>query len=53
MKIGGWARLVLAAAPLLAGCGDFWQASTTASFTLSNSGNMTVTPARPALRPLP
>jgi hypothetical protein len=26
MKIGNWARLLLSAAPLLAGCGDFWQA---------------------------
>jgi 6-phosphogluconolactonase (cycloisomerase 2 family) len=25
MKIGRWARLMLAVTPLLAGCGDFWQ----------------------------
>jgi 6-phosphogluconolactonase (cycloisomerase 2 family) len=25
MRIGKWARLVLAATPLLAGCGNFWQ----------------------------
>jgi len=37
--------LLLAAAPFLAGCGDFWQApvSTSASFSLSNSGNIAVT----------
>ena len=28
MKIGKWARLMLAAAPLLAGCGNFWSPST-------------------------
>jgi len=46
MKMGKWARLLLAAAPLLAGCGDFWQApgSTSAGFTLSNSGNLAVAP---------
>ncbi|MGP8271416.1 MAG: beta-propeller fold lactonase family protein [Terracidiphilus sp.] len=42
MKIGSWARFLLAAAPLLAGCGDFWQAPTggsgTGSFTLTNTG---------------
>jgi 6-phosphogluconolactonase (cycloisomerase 2 family) len=27
MKIGQWARLLLVAAPLLAGCGHFWDAS--------------------------
>jgi hypothetical protein len=54
MKIGKWARLLLAAAPLLvgfagvgflAGCGDFWQApgttTTTTPSTLS-SGNFYV-----------
>ena len=43
MKIGRWAGL-LAAATLLAGCGDFRQApgGNSASFTLSNSGNITV-----------
>ena len=46
MKMGRWARLLLAAAPLLAGCGDFWEApgGNSASFTLSNSGNITVSP---------
>ncbi len=48
MKIGSWARFLLAAAPLLAGCGDFWQApsggSGTGSFSLTNSGTITVTP---------
>jgi lactonase family protein with 7-bladed beta-propeller len=47
MKIGKWARLLLAAAPLFAGCGDFWQApsgNSSTSFTLSNSGNITVAP---------
>lgn len=52
MKIGKSARLLLwlAAVPMLAGflagCGDFWQAPSngTTSFTLSNSGNITVAP---------
>jgi hypothetical protein len=43
MKMGRWAWLLLAAVPLLAGCGDFWQApGGSSSFTLSNSGNITV-----------
>jgi hypothetical protein len=47
MKIGKWARWVLAAAPLLlAGCGNFWQNpyASSGDFSLSNSGNMTLTP---------
>jgi len=47
MRIGKWARLLLAAAPLLVGCGDFWQApgsNSSTSFTLTNSGNITVIP---------
>jgi 6-phosphogluconolactonase (cycloisomerase 2 family) len=47
MKIGKWARLLLAAAPLLAGCGDFWQAlsgNSSTSFTLSNIANIAVAP---------
>lgn len=51
MKHGKLAGLMFVAAPLLAGClagcGDFWQApssSTTTSFSLSNSGNITVSP---------
>lgn len=47
MKIGTWTRLLLAAAPLLAGCGDFWQApggGSSASFTLTNSGAISVSP---------
>jgi 6-phosphogluconolactonase (cycloisomerase 2 family) len=45
MNIGKWARLMLAAAPLLAGCKGFWDAPTSSnSFTLSNSGNMTFSP---------
>ncbi len=52
MKLGKWARFasLLVAIPIsciLAGCGDFWQApssSTTTSFSLSNSGNITVSP---------
>jgi len=49
MKIGKSARLLLlAVAPVvagfLAGCGDFWQAPGGGSFTLSNSGNITVSP---------
>jgi len=46
--MGKWAWLLLAAAPLvagLAGCGDFWQApSGSTSFTLTNSGAITVSP---------
>lgn len=48
MKIGSWAGLMLAAtlgAGFLTGCGDFWQdpsKSSSTSFTLSNSGNITV-----------
>ncbi len=45
MKMGRWIGL-LAAATLLVGCGDFWQAPpctscTAASFTLANGGNIT------------
>jgi len=43
--MGRWARLLPAAALLLAGCGDFWEApggNSSASFTLSNSGNITM-----------
>lgn len=45
MRIGRWAGLLLAAAPFLAGCGDFWQApsgSSNGSYSLSNSGNVLV-----------
>jgi hypothetical protein len=46
MKTGKWAWLLLAAAPLLAGCGDFWQApgGSSTSFSLSNSGAISVSP---------
>ncbi|MGC9158496.1 MAG: beta-propeller fold lactonase family protein [Terracidiphilus sp.] len=47
MKIGRWAQLLLAVAPLLAGCGDFWQSpygTGSTSFSLTNSGNLTVSP---------
>ncbi len=45
MKLGTWAELLLAAAPLLAGCGNFWQApSGSTSFTLANSGTISVSP---------
>lgn len=47
MKMGIWATLLLAAAPLLAGCGNFWQApnnGSSTSFTLSSANNITVTP---------
>lgn len=50
MRPGRWARLLLAAIPLLlgfaTGCGDFWQApgSGGASFTLTNSGNISMSP---------
>jgi len=45
MKMGRWIGL-LAAATLLAGCGDFWEApgGNSGSFTLTNSGNITVGP---------
>jgi hypothetical protein len=47
MKVGKWAWLLLAAAPLLAGCGNFWQApgsssgsgSCTSNCTTATSGN--------------
>jgi hypothetical protein len=42
MKMGRWAGL-LAAATLMAGCGDFWQApSGGSSFTLTNSASITL-----------
>ena len=44
MNIGKWARLMLAAAPLLAGCKGFWDAPSSNSFTLSNSGNLSLSP---------
>lgn len=46
MKIGKWARMLLLAAPLLTGCAGFWDApsSSSTSYTLSNSGNISVTP---------
>ena len=37
MRIGKWARLLLVAAPLSVGCGDFWQAPNNDSFTLTSS----------------
>ncbi|HEV2484782.1 MAG TPA: hypothetical protein VGT08_04550 [Terracidiphilus sp.] len=44
MKMGKLAWMLLAA-PLLAGCSGFWDApSGSNSFTLSNSGNMTMSP---------
>ena len=44
MKMGKWAWMLLAVAPLLAGCGDFWEApgGNSGSFSLTNSGNITV-----------
>ena len=46
MKMGRWAG-ILAAAAFVTGCGDFWQApnNSTTSFTLSNSGAITVSTA--------
>lgn len=50
MRIGTWSRLLLAATPFLAflltGCGNFWQApgGGSSSFTLSNGGNILVSP---------
>lgn len=51
MKLRGCTRSLMMAVPLLAvflaGCGDFWQApggSSSTSFTLSNSGDITVAP---------
>jgi hypothetical protein len=43
MNIGKWARLLLAAAPLLAGCANFWQApasTTTTTTTTTLSGGI-------------
>jgi 6-phosphogluconolactonase (cycloisomerase 2 family) len=37
MNIGKWARLLLAAAPLLAGCANFWQAPTTTTTTTTTT----------------
>jgi 6-phosphogluconolactonase (cycloisomerase 2 family) len=44
MKMGKWARLLPVAALLLAGCKGFWDApsSSSASFTLTNGGNISV-----------
>jgi len=47
MKMVKWARWALTAAPLLlAGCGNFWQNpyASSGDFSLSNSGNITVSP---------
>lgn len=47
MKIGKWGGLLLAAAMLLAGCGDFWQAPNgggNGEYTLTNSGSISVAP---------
>ena len=53
MNIGKWMKAMLAAAPFLVGCaaltgcGDFWQApggGGNTSFTLTNSGNISVAP---------
>ena len=45
MKIGKWAWMLLAAAPLLSGCAGFWDTPpSSGSFTLSNSSNIAVTP---------
>jgi hypothetical protein len=47
MKIGKWLRLMVTAAPLMAGCGDFWQnpnGTNGGAFSLSNSGNISVSP---------
>jgi len=46
MRRSRWAWLLLSALPLLAGCGDFWQAPTSSntSFSLSNGGNITFSP---------
>jgi hypothetical protein len=42
MKMGKWAWLLLAAAPFVAGCADFWNDSSSINFTLSNSGNILI-----------
>jgi 6-phosphogluconolactonase (cycloisomerase 2 family) len=44
MKIGTCAKLLLAVVPLLTGCAGFWDSSSSSSFALTNSGNMTVSP---------
>jgi hypothetical protein len=36
MNLGKWARWLLVAAPLLAGCGDFWQAPSSSSTCTTN-----------------
>lgn len=37
MKIGRWSRLLLAALPLIAGCGNFWQAPSTTTTTTTTT----------------
>jgi 6-phosphogluconolactonase (cycloisomerase 2 family) len=37
MNIGKWARVLLAAAPFLAGCANFWQAPTTTTTTTTTT----------------
>jgi 6-phosphogluconolactonase len=50
MKSGAWRRLIFAAAPIMmafaSGCSHFWNppAASSSSFTLSNSGNISVSP---------
>jgi 6-phosphogluconolactonase len=49
MTFGKWARGLLFAAPFVAGCAGFWQnpnsvSSSNTSFSLSNSGNISVSP---------
>jgi len=45
MKRSKWVWMLLAVVPLLSGCAGFWDApSSSASFTLANSGNLTVSP---------
>lgn len=48
MRIGSLTRLLLTSAPILAcfltGCAGFWDAPTSGSFTLTNGGNILVSP---------
>jgi 6-phosphogluconolactonase len=45
MKMGRWARLLLAAAPLVAGCGDFWQAPSGGTTTTTSTCTAAPTPS--------
>ena len=44
MRVGMWGWLLLAVTTGLAGCKGFWDAPSSSNFTLSNSGNLSVSP---------